>query len=158
MFWFKPKSKIEEAVKDILSAKLHHALKFYTKENERSHHPLQLSESQLLEIGGGMVLFFFGSYFPDTEKKNIEIMSRAYREAEKILPGMKIQPTRVYEWWKMFTDVLIFNQKEDRLKAATRLVWEKLITDMPYREASPLKTFGYYLQMEVDSHAKKNIG
>jgi len=157
MFWFKPKTKIEDAVRDILTHKLSHALKFYEKENARAHHPLKMTQLQLLEIGGGMVLFFFGRHFHDSDKKNIEIMSRAYREAERILPGLNIKAEPVYQWWKMFTDVLIFNENEDHLRAACRLVWEKSIPEMPFREASPLKTFGYYLQMEVATACDKNI-
>lgn len=158
MFWFKKKKmKVEEYVAGLVRDKLPHAVQFFDKENDRSHHPLKIADTKLLEIGAGMSLFFLGKYFPDSEKENLALMSRAYKQMEKMLPDMNAKPKEAYAWWKAFTDGLIFQENEPRLRIACRLVWEKLIPDKAYREASPLKTFGYFLEMEIDGVEKLNL-
>jgi len=154
MLWFKKKVKIEDYVTGLIQEKLPRAVQFFDKENDRAHHPLNIEDAKLLEIGAGMTLFFLGKYFPDTEKANLAIMSRAYKQIEKLLPEMNAKPKEAYAWWKAFTDGLIFQENEARLRIACRLVWEKLIPDKAYREASPLKTFGYFLEMEIDGADK----
>ena len=151
MLWFKKKVKVEEYVTGLVQEKLPRAVQFFDKENERAHHPLNIDDTKLVEIGAGMALFFLGKYFPDTEKQNLALMSRAYKQMEKLLPAMNAKPKEAYAWWKAFTDGLIFQENEARLRIACRLVWEKLMTGKAYREASPLKTFGYFLEMEIDS-------
>ncbi len=85
------------------------------------------------------------------------MMSRAYKSMERLLPHMNARPKEVYGWWKTFMDGLIFQSKEERLRIACRLVWEKMLPDKPYREASPVKTFGYFLEMEIERGKKLNV-
>ena len=157
MLWFKQKVKIEDYVSGLLKDKLPRAVQFFDKENDRAHHPLNIPEKKLIEVGAGMVLFFLGKFFPDTEKENLQLMSRAYKQVEKLLPEMSADPKEAYNWWKAFTDGLIFQEKEARLRIACRLTWEKLIQNKAYREASPLRTFGYFLEMEVEGVDKIKI-
>lgn len=157
MLWFKKKMKIEEYVTDLVQNKVPRAVQFFDKENARSHHPLKLDDKRLVEIGAGMALFFLGKYFPDTEKGNLALMSRAYKQTEKLLPELNARPKEAYAWWKAFTDGLIFQENEARLRIACRLVWEKLMPEKAYREASPLKTFGYFLEMEIEGAEKLNL-
>lgn len=157
MLWFKKKVKIEDFVSEFIPQKLPRAVQFFDKENARAHHPLNIDDRKLLEIGAGMSLFFLGKYFPDTEKKNLDMMSRAFKQVEKTLPSLEANPKEAYAWWKAFTDGLIFQQNEARLRIACRLVWEKIIHEKAYRESSPLKTFGYFLEMEIEGVSKMNI-
>jgi hypothetical protein len=154
MLWFKKAKPVEAFVQGMVKEKLPRAVQFFDRENDRAHHALNIEDQKLLEIGAGMILFFLGKYYPDKDKKNLALMSRAYKEIEKTLPALKADPKEAYAWWKAFTDGLIFQENEERLRIASRLVWEKLITSKPYREASPLKTFGYFLEMEVQSAEK----
>lgn len=157
MWSFKKKQPVEQFVHALIEQKLPRAVQFFDRENEHSHHPIQLDDRQLLEIGGGMCLFFLGKYFPDTNPANLKVMSRAYKELERILPDLNARPKEAYAWWKAFTDGLIFQEKEARLRIACRLVWEKVFPQKAYREATPLKTFGYFLEMEVDAAEKLKI-
>ncbi len=157
MLWFKKTTPVEAFVQQLIKDKLPRAVQFFDRENERAHTSLNVEDQKLLEIGGGMILFFLGRYFPDKDKKNLAIMSRAYKEIERVLPAQNARPKEAYAWWKAFTDGLIFQENEPRLRIACRLAWEKVITSKPYRETSPLKTFGYFLEMEVQSIEKLNI-
>lgn len=157
MLWFKKKVKIEDYVTGLIQDKLPRAVQFFDRENARAHHPLNLDDVKLVEIGAGMTLFFLGKYLPDTEKANLALMSRAYKQIEKLLPEMNGKPKEAYAWWKAFTDGLIFQENEARLRIACRLVWEKLIPEKAYRDASPLKTFGYFLEMEIEGTDKINL-
>lgn len=150
MLWFKKKMSIEDFVEGIIRDKLPRAVAFFNKENERSHLALAVNDRKLREIGAGMVLFFMGKYYPDTDKKNLELMSRAYRQIEKTLPAMDANPKETFAWWKAYTDGLIFQENEARLRIACRITWEKL-ESKPFRETSPLRTFGYFLEMEVQA-------
>lgn len=155
--WFKKKVKIEEFVAGLVQDKIPKAIAFFDKENERSHVALQLDHGKLREIGAGMILFFIGKHYPDTEQKNLLIMSRAYKQVERALPALEANPKEAYAWWKAYTDGLIFQEDEARLKIACRITWEKLIKNKPFREGPPLKTFGYFLEMEVEGISKVNI-
>ncbi len=157
MLWFKKKVKIEDYVTELVQEKLPRAVQFFDRENERAHQSLKIDDTRLLEIGAGMALFFLGKYFPDNEKENLAIMSRAYKQMEKLLPAMNAKPKEAYAWWKAFTDGLIFQENEQRLRIACRLVWEKILHEKAYREASPLKTFGYFLEMEIEGAEKLNL-
>ncbi len=157
MLWFKKKIKIEDYVTELVQEKLPRAVQFFDRENERAHQSLKIDDTRLLEIGAGMALFFLGKYFPDNEKENLAIMSRAYKQMEKLLPAMNAKPKEAYAWWKAFTDGLIFQENEQRLRIACRLVWEKILHEKAYREASPLKTFGYFLEMEIEGAEKLNL-
>ncbi|GEM_PF-2269218 len=157
MLWFKKKVRIEEQVAELIQNKLPRAVAFFEKENKQSHQRLDISAAQLQEVGAGMILFFLGKFFPDTEKSNLAMMSRAYKEVERKLPALEASPKAAFNWWKAFTDGLIFQEDEPRLKIACRITWEKLITGKAYREASPLRTFAYFLEMEIESTAKLHM-
>jgi len=157
MLWFKKKTTIEDFCSGIAREKLPKAVQFFDKENERAHAALTIDDTQLLEVGAGMCLFFLGKYFPDTDPNNLKIMSRAFKHMEKLLPSLKANPKQAYHWWKAYTDTLIFQENEPRLKIACRLTWEKLMPNKAYRENSPLRTFGYYLEMEISGIDKLRI-
>ncbi len=158
MLWFKDKQKIEDFIQNVLENALPRGVKFFEKENERAHRPLTIPNDKLMEIGAGMCLFFLGEYYPDDKKKdNLEMMSRAFKVMEKKLPAMNLNPSNAYNWWKAFTDGLIFQENEDRNRIAGRIVWEKLVPNIPYREPSPLKGFGYFLQMEIENASKVKL-
>lgn len=154
MSWFKKKVPVETFVADIIHSKLPSAEQFFEKENARSHNPLKFNRTQLLEIGAGMALFFLGKFFPDTEKKNLDMMARAFKQVEKSLPELEADPVNAYTWWKAFTDGLIFQDDGNRLRMACRIVWEKNIPDLTYREPSPLRAYGYIIEMEVNAAEK----
>jgi hypothetical protein len=157
MSWFRKKITVEDFVSDVVREKLPMAVQFFDKENNRAHHTVPIQDQDLLTVGAGMVLFFMGKFLPDSNPENLKLMSRAYRHMEKLLPSLDITPQAAYRWWKAYTDTLIFQENEARLKIACRLTWEKLIPNKPYREASPLRSFGYYLEMEVEALAKARI-
>lgn len=157
MLWFKKKVRIEDHVAGLIQNKLPHAVAFFEKENKQSHQRLDIGAAPLREVGAGMTLFFLGKFFPDTEKANLALMSRAYKEVERQLPAQEASPKEAFNWWKAFTDGLIFQEDQPRLKIACRLTWEKLIPGKAYREASPLRTFAYFLEMEVEGTSKLNI-
>ena len=154
---FRRKIKIEDYVEGLVRDKLPRAVTFFKNENSHSRHSVTIEEHVLLEIGAAMILFFLGKFYPDTEKKNIEMMSRAYKPMEGLLPQMNARPAQVHGWWKAFTDGLIFQSDEERLRIACRLAWEKVLPHKPYREASPLKTFGYFLEMEIEGVKKLKV-
>ena len=158
MLWFKKnKVRIEDHVRGLVENALPKAVAFFTKENKHSHSPLNINHTQLQEVGAGMILFYLGNFFPDTNPENLTVMSRAFKEIERVLPGLGAAPKAAHVWWKAYTDGLIFQENEPRLKIACRITWEKLIPDRAHREASPLRTFAYFLEMEVESTAKLNI-
>ena len=156
MLWFKKKVPTQEFVGNMLRDKLPQAISFFKKENEHSRHAFKVSDTKLHEIGAGMILFFMGEHYPDTDKKNLALMGRAYKVVEKVLPSMNASPKEAYAWWKAYTDALIFQEDEERLRIACRLTWEKLETK-PFRETSPLRTFGYFLEMEVAAVKKVTL-
>lgn len=157
MAWFKKKMPIESFVGEMIEKKLPGAIIFFENANTRAHRPMNFLPTQLYEVGAGMMLFFLGAYHPDTEKKGLEMMGRAYKEVEKKLPKHQADPKKAYDWWKAFTDVLIFQEESDRLRVACRIVWEHTIPGSPYREPSPLKAFGNFIQMEVATAEKVMI-
>lgn len=157
MLWFKKKVPVETFMHGLVQEKLPKAVQFFDNENDRAHQPINVDDTTLLEVGVGMALFFMGKFFPDTDKTNLAIMSRAFKTAEKLLPAMNATPKEAHKWWKAYTDGLIFNEKEPRLKIACRLTWDKILPDQKYREASPLRMFAYVIETEVDSIQKLNI-
>ncbi len=157
VLWFKKKLPVETFMQGLVKEKLPKAVQFFDKENDRAHQPLNVNDTTLLEVGVGMALFYMGKFFPDSDKANLAIMSRAYKAAEKLLPTMNAKPKEAHKWWKAYTDGLIFNEKEPRLKIACRLTWEKLISNQAYRESSPLKMFAYVIETEVETISKLNL-
>lgn len=157
MLWFKKKIPVEVFMQGLIQEKLPKAVQFFDKENDRAHQPLNVEDTMLLEVGAGMALFFMGKFFPDTEKENLAVMSRAYKAAEKCLPSLGAKPKEAHKWWKAYTDGLIFKEKEPRLSIACRLTWEKLIPNQAYRDSSPLKMFAYILETDVESIRKQNL-
>ena len=157
MLWFKKKMPIEDFIQRFITEKLPRAVQFFDKENERAHSPVSIPDDKLLEIGAGMALFFLSQYFPDTDKANLKIMARAFKTVEKELPNLNAKPKEAHIWWKAFTDGLIFQENEARLRIACRIVWEKLIPNKPFRENSPLKAFGYFVEVEMQAARKANV-
>lgn len=159
MWLFKDRKKltVEAYIDSLLDHQLPKAIQFFNKENSRAREHLTIPDDQLVEIGAALLLFFLGRHFPDTKKENLAIMSRAYVQVEKRLPDLGGNPKQAYSWWKVFTDVLIFKESEDRLNVACRQVWEKLFPDKTFRDASPLRTYAYFLEMEITEAAKLNI-
>lgn len=157
MLWFKKKIPVESYMQGLIQDKLPNAVRFFDKENDRAHQPLNIEDTTLLEVGAGMALFFMGKFLPDTEKANLALMSRAYKAADKLLPALGAKPKEAHKWWKAYTDGLIFKEKEPRLSIACRLTWEKLIPDQAYRDSSPLKMFAYVLETEVETLSKLNL-
>ncbi len=157
MLWFKKKVRVEDHVGALIKDKLPQAAGFFDKENKHAHYKLEIERSTLIAVGAGMTLFFLGKFLPDTEAANLKIMSRAYKEVERRLPALNANPKDAYTWWKAYTDGLIFQEDQPRLKIACRLTWEKLLPDKSYREASPLRTFAYFLEMEVEGAQKVHL-
>lgn len=157
MLWFKKKTPVESYMQVLVTEKLPKAVQFFDKENDRAHQSLNLDDTTLLEVGAGMALFFMGKFFPDTEKANLAMMSRAYKAVDKLLPTLNAKPKEAHKWWKAYTDGLIFKEKEPRLSIACRITWEKLIPDQAYRDASPLKMFAYVLETEIEGIQKQNL-
>ena len=149
MLWFKKKTPVEAYMQVLIQEKLPNAVKFFDKENDRAHSPLKINDTALLEVGAGMALFFMGKFFPDSDKNNLQLMSRAYKTVEQKLPTLQAKPKEAHKWWKAYTDGLIFKEKEPRLSIACRLTWEKLIPEQAYREQSPLKMFAYVIETEI---------
>ena len=160
MWWFKDRKKLtaEAYINSLIDQQLPRAVQFFKKENDRARDHLTIPDDRLVEIGAALILFFLGGHFPDSKKENLTLMSRAYVQVEKRLPDLGGNPKETYRWWKVFTDVLIFQESEERLNIVCRQVWEKLFPEKPYRDASPLRTYAYFLEMEISEAPKLNIG
>ncbi len=157
MLWFKKKERVEDFMENIMGKTLPRSLEYFRKENERVHRPLSIKDSVLAEVGAGMCLFYLGKHFPEDDAAERRKMSRAFRVVEKHIGALNGTAGHVHTWWKAFTDGLIFHENEERLTIASRVAWDKLLPDIPYREPSPLKAFAYYLHMEMDAADKVKL-
>lgn len=157
MSLFKDKITVEDEVSRLLNESFPKAVAFLDRENEHAHRPVKLPEDTLLEIGAGMCLFFLASHLPGEKTSTKDKMSRAFLQVQQLLRDKSADSDKVYSWWKHYTDGLIFKENEERLRLACKLTWEKLYPDKPYKEPTPLRSFGYFLQMEVDEVDKHKM-
>ncbi len=157
MLWFKKKIRVEDFMENIMQKSLPRSLQYFRKENERVHRPLNINEKVLAEVGAGMCLFFLGKYFPEDDKAERTKITRAFRTVEKHIEALNGTSGHAHTWWKAFTDGLIFHENANRLNIASRVAWDKLLPDIPYREPSPLKAFAHYLHMEMEAADKVRL-
>ncbi|MBU0678591.1 MAG: hypothetical protein KJ626_10790 [Verrucomicrobia bacterium] len=154
---FKKKVKIEEIVSVLITSTIPKALQYYHRETRRAPSPISLPDSKLIDIGGAMCLFFLAKHLPDEKPGNQEKMARAYKQLKLDILTVGGDAESARTWWKAFTDGLIFQEREERLRIACRIAWDKLAPNTAYREPSPLRSFGYFLQVEVDTVRKMKL-
>ncbi len=157
MSLFRKKTRVEDVIESLMSNSVPKAMEFYGKENKKAHRPLRIEASKLFEIGVAMCLFFLARYFPEDKPEDKEKMSRAFKQAQAELERTGHDAQSAYRWWKAYTDALIFQEKETRLRLASRLTWEKLFPEKAYKEQNPLHSYGYMLEIEVDGFKKNKI-
>ena len=157
MALFRRKVSVEDFMGNLLDTSLPRAITFFNKENQQSRHRVNLNESNLVDIGAGLCLFYLAIYFPENKSNSDEIMSRAYRLVRRKLGDMGGRGDNAHAWWKSFTDSLIFQQGDDQISIASRIIWDKLFPNSKYQQGTALKGFSYFLKMEVEAGGKLKL-
>ena len=154
---FKEKTSVEQEVSRLLTDVHPRAVAFLARENEHAHRPVKLPEQTLLEISASMCLFFLAAHLPEEKPDSKDKMGRAFMQVQQELRGKDADPDKVYSLWKHFTEGLMFKQDADPLTLACKLTWERHYPDRVYKEPSPMRSFAYFLQMEVNDIAKRKL-
>lgn len=145
----KKKKSIEDITHELIMQSLHKAYEFYRNENEHARHQLRLNESDLREVGAGMCLFFLTEYLPIEKNGSQAVMGRAYAQVKKDFRKLHANSQKSYDIWKAFNDALLLHDNMSRVDIATRLAWERLFPERKFISQTPLRSYAYFLQLQV---------
>lgn len=155
---FKKKTPIEEFSAQVIREGLPRALAFYEQENKRSHVRLMFSEEELPLIGAGTVIFYFSSRFSSDSSADKDKVHRAIKGVRRTISKMGYSSDRAQDWWKAIEgDALIVGSSSDPLELSCKAVWNRTHQDRPFNEHGALRSFLYFLQVEVDAMDKLKI-
>jgi len=157
MLLFKKKRPVQEWTDDTLTVSLPRGITFFHGENQRARYRLAVSDTDLKEVGAGMALFFLAEFFPDEKPDSAEKMQRAYKGARRALSKLGGNGDQAHFWWKAFNDGQIFHSHEDRLDIVCRVVWDRLFQKIPFKEHGPIRSFAYFLQVDMGSVKKVRL-
>lgn len=155
--FLKKKTPVEQVAHRLIHQSLPHAYEFYEKENRHARTPLVIDEKPMREVGAGICLFYLVEFLPDTKAGNQARMGRIYNQMKKDLRPLNANPQKAYDAWKAFTDALILHQNLSRIDIATRLSWERLLPERKYVDQTPLRSYCYYLKLQVDDVKKLRL-
>jgi hypothetical protein len=152
MTLFKKRVPMEDFVRSLITEGIPKGLAFYDKENAQARKKLSISDADLAEFGAGMMLFFLTERIANDKKAGQDMAQRATRAMRRALAQLGANADHGQDWWKAISDdALIMHGQGDPLDIACQAVWNRLFRDRPYAEHGPIRSYGYFLQIEVDA-------
>jgi hypothetical protein len=152
MSLFKKKVKIEDFAAGLIASDLPDAIDFFHKENQRAHFHLNLDDTKLLHIGGGLCLNFLADKLGQHAKTGDTQIRRATKAVRRAVSRLGGSPDRAQEWWQaMVDDARIIHDRLDILDASCHSIWHRTYRDRPFKDHGPIRSFAYMLQVDVNA-------
>lgn len=155
MFFFKKRVSIEDFATDLVRTGIPRAIHFFHEENQRARYHLNIGQEDLTNIGGGLCFFFLAPQLQNEKKADQKNLQRAARAIRRAIGRAGGNSDRAQDWWKTIEDdARIIHGQADPLDLACKAVWSRTYRDRPFKEHGALRSFAYFLQMEVNAAGK----
>lgn len=155
---FKKRVRVEDFAGNLVSVGIPRAIAFFEEENVRARYRLAFADEDLKNIGAGLCLFFLSEQLQDAKKANHNKMQRATKSIRRALNKLGGNSDKGQEWWKLIDDdYRIIHEHKALLDVACQAVWNRRFRDRPFKEHGALRSFAYFLQVEVDASAKVKL-